>query len=50
MTLCCIKFILFCTEVLIGSGVINSDLTANQNDRYMKLRYSVQVGEFLCYK
>ena len=31
-------------EALIGSGVINSDLTANQNDRYMKLRYSVQVG------
>ena len=43
-------FILFCTEALIGSGVINSDLTANQNDRYMKLRYSVQVGEFPCYK
>ena len=32
--------------------MINSDLTANQNDRYMKLRYSVQyqVEEFPCYK
>ena len=40
-------------EAQIGSGVINSDLTANQNDfidRYMKLRSSVQVGEFPCYK
>ena len=36
--------------MLYGSGVINSDLTANQNDRYIKLRYSVQVGEFPCYK
>ena len=45
-----LTIVLFCTEALIGSGVINSDLTANQNDRYMKLRYSVQVGEFLCYK
>ena len=40
----------FADPTLIGSGVINSDLTANQKDRYMKLSYSVQVGEFPCYK
>ena len=33
----------FVRKLWSGSGVINSDLTANQNDRYMKLRYSVQV-------
>ena len=43
-------YLLYFVRKLIGSGVINSDLTANQNDRYMKLRYSVQVGEFPCYK
>ena len=39
-----VLFILFCTEALIGSGVINSDLTANQNDRYMKLFIVFKLG------